>query len=349
MAMVILVVLVIAMVLLLLAPTESLRWWATQSTAERDLRADQLHDLVQAHPREADDTLSYVVYISGVGAFEPQASLLGERPLLDAVRTHLDRIGLVEHIYPYSMSNQGLLEQRLSSWWWRIVQRHTLGGPAAPLARIIINVRNALQVAVSIDRRYGPLYSLGIANVIYDELLKAGYNPADQRPIVLLSWSGGAQVALGSAWYLASTGAPVSLLSIGGFMGSDPGLDRLTHLWHYRGGRDWVQGTARLFPGRWPINTKSSWNRALADGRITMASLGPMKHLGRGSYLSSGARMPDGRTCRETTIDTICQTLIGNGLAVPRTGGPAEPGASPATGATAGERGGHVTGRDESP
>lgn len=318
----------------LLAPTESMRWWATQSQAESERRAERLYDVIAAGVGGKDSKMSYVVYISGVGAFEPEASLAGERPLLEAVRHELDGIGLVSQIYPYSMTNQGLLEARLSSWWWRIVQRHTAGGPMAPLARIIINFRNALQVGVSLDRRYGPLYSLGIANVIWDELLEAGYQPADQRPIVLLSWSGGAQIALGASWYLAATGAPVHLLSIGGFMDSDPGLDKLTHLWHFKGSRDWVQGVARLFPGRWPVNKKSAWNRALADGRLTIRSIGPLKHLGRGSYLSSGVRMPDGRTGREITVRTICDTLVGAGLAVRRRPGtPPEPVKPPATSA----------------
>lgn len=303
---------------LVLAPNESMRWWATQSTEEAEERADRLRALLTSADGGDDDRLSYVVYISGVGAFEPEASLAGERPLLEAVRTRLDGIGLVSQIYPYSMTNHGLLEKRLSSWWWRIVQRQTAGGPAAPLARIIINFRNALQVGVSLDRRYGPLYSLGIANVIWDELLEAGYHPADQRPIVLLSWSGGAQIAAGSAWYLAATGAPVYLISVGGFMDSDPGFDKLTHAWQFTGTEDWVQGVARLFPGRWPVNRGSSWNRAMAEGRLTIETIGPLRHLGRGSYLSQGVKMPDGRTGREITTDTICETLIGAGLAVPR-------------------------------
>ncbi len=316
-----LAVLLVLLFFALLAPNESMRWWATQSRAESERRAERVHDLVAAEKGGRDARTSYVVYISGVGAFEPRASLSGERPLLDAVRKNLDGIGLVSQIYPYSMTNQGLLEERLSSWWWRIVQRHTDGGPMAPLARIIINFRNALQVGVSLDRRYGPLYSLGIANVIWDELLDAGYHPADKRPIVLLSWSGGAQIALGASWYLAATGAPVHLLSVGGFMDSDPGLDKLTHLWHFKGSRDWVQGAAGLFPGRWPINHQSSWNRAVAEGRLTTRSLGPLKHLGRGSYLSNGTPLPDGRTGREITVDTICTTLVEAGLATWRTPG----------------------------
>jgi len=302
----------------LLAPTESMRWWATQSPAEAEQRAAHLSDVLRAAEGGKDDRMSYVVYISGVGAFEPEASLSGERPLLDAVNRRLDGVGLVTEIYPYSMYNQGLLESRLNSWWWRIVHRHTHGGPMAPLARNLINFRNALQVAVSLDKRYGPLYSLGIANVIWDQLLAAGYHPADQRPIVLLSWSGGAQIALGASWYLAATGAPVYQISIGGFMDSDPGLDQLTHLWHFKGSKDWVQGVARLFPGRWPINKQSSWNRALADGRLTIEEIGPLKHLGRGSYLSHSTTLPDGRTGRQITTDAICHTLVDAGLAVPR-------------------------------
>lgn len=327
-------VLLLLLFFALLAPTESMRWWATQSPDEAEERAARLSALLTAAEGGEDDKLSYVVYISGVGAFEPEASLAGERPLLEAVRTRLDGIGLVSQIYPYSMTNHGLLEERLSSWWWRIVQRRTAGGPGAPLARIIINFRNALQVGVSLDQRYGPLYSLGIANVIWDELLDAGYHPADQRPIVLLSWSGGAQIAVGASWYLAATGAPVYLISVGGFMDSDPGFDKLAHAWLFKGTRDWVQGAARLFPGRWPINRRSSWNRALAEGRVTVRTIGPLKHLGRGSYLSQGVKMPDGRTGREITTEVICATLIHAGLAVPRPAGkPPVPVKPPATSA----------------
>ena len=55
-------------------------------------------------------------------------------------------------------------------------------------------------------------------------------------------------------------------------MSDDPGILRLEHLYHLYGTKDPLQGLgAKLYPGRWPSHPLSSWNRALADKRITQA------------------------------------------------------------------------------
>ena len=309
-------ILVALMLLCLLAPTESLRWWATQSAAESDARTEKVRRALAARTDE-DPRRSYLIFVSGVGAVDPTPSIAGERPLLDSLRRHLADVAIVDHIYPYAMENRSLIEQRINARWWRFMSQHTRRSRIAPLARWLINMRNTLQVAVSMDSRYGPLYSLGIANVMWDELLKAGYRPGSRTPIVLLSWSGGAKITLGSAWYLAATGAPFYLVSVGGGMADDPGLEKVTHLWHLTGTKDWVQATACIFPGRWPFRRRSDWSRAKAQGRLGVISLGPMRHLGLGSYLSAGGVMPDGRTARQTTVDTICELLFSHDLATP--------------------------------
>lgn len=303
----------------LFAPLEALRWWATQGALEARETAAALHIVRAASesgagPDEPDDQYSsYIVYLSGVGAVSDQVSPIGEQPMLDAVQAHLPDTLLISDVYPYSPANRNLLSGRWSSWWWRLVDR---------LARmrligfvgLLINIRNALQFAVSADDRYGPMYSLGVARVIWMRLLAAGYRPEFRRPVVLFGWSGGAQIALSSAWYLAGAGMPLYLLSLGGVLTSDPGLDRVRHLWHLTGSRDWVQAIGRLFPGRWPGRRTSFWARAVSGGRVSIRRMGRMRHLGRGSYLSRSITS-DGRTCLERVVDEIVAILRSAGLA----------------------------------
>ena len=55
----------------------------------------------------------------------------------------------------------------------------------------------------------------------------------------------------------------------------------------------------------------------LGDGRAEVVDVGPMKHVGRGSYLS-GAKLPDGRRCTRATSEAIADALVRHGLATPR-------------------------------
>lgn len=308
---------------LLLAPVEALRWWATQGVNEAQATAAALRDLRRrvelsrgAAPATDPSCRSYLVYLSGVGAVTEQASPVGEQPLLDDLEQALPDVRLISDVYPYSPANRTLLSGRWSSWWWRIVER--LGRlPFTQVLQLLVYGRNVLQFAVSADDRYGPMYALGVARVIWDRLLAAGYRPSSGTPVVLLGWSGGAQIALAATSYLAGAGMPVYLISLGGVLTSDPGLDRVHHLWHLKGSRDWIQAIGNLFPGRWPGRTSSFWARGVADGRITVRTIGPVRHLGRRSYLSR-SRLADGRTCRQTVSEEIQALLREAGLSAPR-------------------------------
>jgi len=64
----------------------------------------------------------------------------------------------------------------------------------ASLFGYLVNIRNVLVVAVSADKRYGPIYNLGIAQVMYQALIRHGYQPDSGVPITLI-FSGGGQMA----------------------------------------------------------------------------------------------------------------------------------------------------------
>ena len=85
-------------------------------------------------------------------------------------------IAVVRGIMPYSVLNRPMTEGRWLARFWRWVDRLRLRHPRTLLGAII-NLRNITVVAVSADRRYGPVQNRGIAQVILDSLLANGYEP----------------------------------------------------------------------------------------------------------------------------------------------------------------------------
>lgn len=62
---------------------------------------------------------------------------------------------------------------------------------------------------------------------------------------------------------------------------------------------------AAFFAGRWPLLRYSPWNQARSKGLVSEIVLGPMGHTGADGYLSTTARMPDGRSYLDATVDAI--------------------------------------------
>ena len=186
------------------------------------------------------------------------------------------------------------------------------------IAGWVINLRNVYQVMVSADARYGPVFSAGIAQTVWRRLREAGYQHHSRAEVVLLGWSGGAQMAAGAAWYLGGAGVRVSLISLGGIFSADPGLQRCRSIHHLVGSRDWQARwfAPMVFPGRRRLARHSPWARARAEGRVQERFIGPFKHVGGGSYLS-GRRQPDGRTCSRVTSAAVAGVIADEGWAEP--------------------------------
>jgi hypothetical protein len=132
----------------------------------------------------------------------------------------------------------------------------------------------------------------------------------------MLGWSGGGQISLGTATFLKGMlKAPIRIISIGGVMADDPGLDSIERLDHYYGDKDPVQGLGgKAYAGRWPIAKQSRWNRALAQGKITMTSLGPLTHMGKANYFDWETFSSDGRPNAVLTFDAVTGSLVHEGL-----------------------------------
>lgn len=299
----------------LLAPLESLNWWTRLDLEATGRIAPPLPSASGQPAAEVPPEANhYLVYLSGIGVISGQELPPKERPMVDELNRRIGDTRMIWDVYPYSPNNRGLTGERPMAWMWRKLggMKGTRGGALAAL----INVRNGFQMFVSMDKRYGPLFDAGVAREIYRALLRHGYRPENARPVTLLGWSGGGQIAVGASWYLASMGVPVRVLSMGGIISSDAGLDRVAHLWHLYGSRDWLQTVTRFFfPGRWGIAKRSHWNRAVAQGRVSMIEIGPLAHMGKDDYFDQHPPLPDGDTPFGVTVDAIVTTLVRFGFA----------------------------------
>lgn len=291
------------------APLDALGWWSAKGADEA---AETVTELIHAegedHP--PDPYQHYVVYLSGIGAIDGVSVPPEEEPLLQAL-SELPDTCVIRDLFPYSVENRGLTAQRPMAWLWRQVERARLKKPEA-IAGMLVNARNAMQLFVSSDRRYGPAYNLGTAREVMIKLREHGYQLDSGKPVTLVGWSGGAQISIGAASYLGMGKMPVRVVSIGGMMSDDPGLNRVDHLWHLRGSNDVFEKLGRvMFAGRWPKAVFSPWSDALEEGRIDIIELGPMHHNGKKHYFDAHTIGPDGRSYLQVTIDAVIACLTG--------------------------------------
>ncbi|WP_035991407.1 CAAX amino protease [Leptolyngbya sp. KIOST-1] len=294
----------------LLAPLETLGWWAGwyDDEVNTTLNAGELAEPL-ADPNQVS---RYLVYLDGIGisSFEYLPDI---EEFLDTLAPTLpEDVGLIRGIMPYSVMNAPLNEDRPLSFLWRYADTLRFANPASLLG-LLVNIRNVLIVGVSADKRYGPLYNQGIAQVVYNGLLKNGYPVGSGIPVTFIGYSGGGQMSCACAPYLKrALGAPVDVISLGGVISANINLLALEHLYHLVGEKDTVEKLGpKIFPGRWKLFPLSYWNRAKRRGKITLVSMGPVGHQVPGGILDPKLLLPDGRSSLAQTIDTINAILRG--------------------------------------
>lgn len=295
----------------LTAPLEALGWWAGWFGEGIDEKLVSPKEEKRERPernrlrRQAD---YFIVFLTGIAGVRSELYLPEERALLARLTGQLPEAIIVDTIFPYSVTNRALTSQRLFAWFWRYAfrqkeHRRRIG--------FLINIRNLFQVLVSADHRFGPIYNQGTAETIIKALNRHGYPPGSGTPVILIGYSGGGQIALGAAGYLdRQLAAPIRVISLGGVMCSDPGLQHVEHLYHIRGQRDGIQRLGRiLFPGRWPLMANSFWNQAWAGGKISLVDMGAMGHHGPGGYLDEANFVTSGQTYMDATVAALCRLV----------------------------------------
>jgi hypothetical protein len=268
---------VVVIVMALIAPLESLRWWAGWSdSVVKEARPNA--------PATGQGSEVYLVWLSGVGSIPGETEDPFEVRFLDELRRRIPSALIIDDAFAYSVRENPLAGRQLVDFVWRSARRRQ-----SAVLGAIIQLRNILQVAVSADPRYGPIYNLGLAESIGNRLLARGYPMRTAPRITLLGYSGGAQVAVGSATYLRQWfGAPVDVISIGGVIADEPGLEAVDHVYHLQGEKDPVPRIGSLvFVGRWRVIRYSHWNHAVAAGKVRVLSTGPVEHMAEPGYFGS--------------------------------------------------------------
>ncbi len=312
---------VLFLVAALLAPLESLGWWAGWGGRDDDARTLPAHYERPAVVAEHAPRV-WLIYLSGVGTLAPELRGVKEQSFLDVLARRLPSARLVGDIFPYSVTGASLTKSRLLSRLGRRTSAPKQPERGSKTTWLIATSHNLFQVAVSADRRYGLVYSFGIARRIALELVHSGYQLGSKRPVVLIGVSGGGQVAMGCTPHLARLlGAPVSVISLGGVLTSDPAVLAAEHVYHLQGTRDNIAGVGKLlYPGRWPIFPRSAWNQAVRQGRVTTINTGPMRHMGQGDYISRSAKLPDGQSHVEWTVEALAGIIEPIAVDVPAGG-----------------------------
>lgn len=299
----------------MLAPLETLGWWAGWFGDDLDTSAAAMQPGTAPAPTTAagNQISRYVVYLDGIAqsgdAYTPDIE-----DFLTALKPALpDDVELVSGLMMYSVLNKPLNQDRPLAFLWKTADKMRWQNPAALLG-LMLNLRNVLIVAVSADKRYGPIYNQGIAQVIFDGLVKRGYRPGSGTPITLIGYSGGGQMSTAAAPYLKKAmGAPIDVISLGGVMSANNNVLQLEQLYHVVGKKDFVEWAGPLmFPGRWKIFPLSFWNRAKRRGNISIISAGPVGHQVPGGYMDPKAVLLDGRTHLQQTIEIILKILRGD-------------------------------------
>jgi hypothetical protein len=302
--------LLLLFIIALLSPLETLGWWSGWS--RRHLAGESAEEPAD-RPATPNATATFVVFLTGILGFESGVAGGREMRLMAEIAGRLpDDVVLIDDVFPYSVSNNPLNGDRLFARLWRWVDKRRRDARSlVNLYNGLIVTRNLFQVAVSADPRYGPLTNVGVAREIARSLLRHGYPPGKGKPIHIVCYSGGGQIAVGAARYLnKELAAPVRIVSLGGVISDDPGIAYVDRLVHLQGTKDVVAPVGfLLYPGRWPLLRHSAWNEALRDGRITVIKPGPMTHFGRSDYFSNKATFDSGTTyaqrIAEMTADVI--------------------------------------------
>lgn len=305
---------VVVFLALVTGPLESLSWWRGEGGEELPEQAREL--LTRAPSGEQPPYEHFVIYLSGIGAIDPTSVPPEELPLPEELRRRLPTFCIADDVFPYSVNNRGLTAQRPLAGVWRWIEGKRFKNPESLLG-MLINARNAIQLFVCADRRYGPTYNIGTSREIMRSLQHHGYQLGSGVPVTLIGWSGGAQIAIGACTYLGMAGLPLRVISLGGMFADDPGMDRIEHLTHLRGTKDPLERLGwTLFAGRWPGAVGNPWTRAKADGRVDVIELGPMQHNAKEHYFDAKAIAPDGRSYLQVSIDAIHSVLVGEPVRV---------------------------------
>ncbi|NIK59055.1 hypothetical protein [Kribbella shirazensis] len=240
---------------------------------------------------------AYLVYLDGIGKRQFRDTRDGGQ-LVQAVIAGAPELRVLGQVQPYSPLADPLAGRPVWAWLRR-------------RAGLLLFLHNVMQTFVAADRRYRPLYNRAVGNQIVVQLRLAGYQADSNIPVVLLSYSGGAQVATGAVDELhRQLHAPVLVIMLGAFHNGANDLSRAQHVDLLTSANDRIERVgAWIFPQRWRLLWRSGWNRAVRAGKVSVHRLDPATHVGPRSYISPTAMLPDGRSYLARTAGLVIELV----------------------------------------
>lgn len=288
---------------LITAPFEAMTWWSRWTTdPERAATPGGGHSAPKKPLGRA-----VLFYVTGIGTITGDAHPDQERRFLEELKRALPDITIIDDFFPYSPAGIPLNGQRIFARFWKFLGRHR-----ALATKTLIRLRNMFQVLVAADGRYGPIYSAGTYQTIHHKLVSAGYTKLSSQPIILLGYSGGAEISLGAAPFLQSTfHSRLTLISLGGVLSSHDGLAALDRLVHIEGSNDRVSRIGgMLFVHRWRLFGSSQWNLARKQGKFLKIAMPGMAHNGSGSYLDPNAHSDNVSTSNLDRTIMVIRSIV---------------------------------------
>jgi hypothetical protein len=291
------------------APVGTLMWWLNQSREPLETATQPESRLKSSRSSSID---CYIVYFPGVGDYSTNQLTSGEEFFLTQLTKRYPNCVAVFDVFPYSASNTSLGGQRFLAPVWTAIEQ---ADGWLKNADVLIKIRNLWRFAISTDDRYGQIYNRGIAMAVLDRMNAAHPIPAPEQPlkIILIGTSGGAQVALGAAKYLAKSRYQPELfmVSVGGDFEGNLGFDEAKQVDHLQGANDWIEDlSCWIFPSRWSITVGSPFNQAKQQGRYTVQTIGPHEHDGEQGYFGLAHMGNSQTTYVERTLEAVSQLPI---------------------------------------
>lgn len=198
---------------------------------------------------------AYLVYLDGIGKRRVRDTRDGGQ-LVKAVLAAAPELRVLGQVQPYSPLADPLADRPVWAWLRRRVG-------------LLLFLHNVMQIFVAADHRYRPLYNRAVGSQIATQLRLAGYEPDSGIPVVLLSYSGGAQVATGAVDELHTRlRCPLLLITLGGFHNGANDLTKAEHLHQLTSAYDRIERVGTwIFPQRRGCCAAADGTAPVARGR----------------------------------------------------------------------------------
>lgn len=252
----------------------------------------------------------FVVYLDGIHQSEeshpPRVS-----DFLDVLEQGIaDDMLLVKGIEAYTIMPVGLRASSYSQWFWQrlfaLQEQHPIG-LIRFLCAFFVQANNVIKVGISSDRRYGPVMNYELALKIARRLEGLGFHPSRASRVVLVGYSGGGEMAIGTAAMLQKIcHVPVQVITVCGVFSGNGDLTSVDHVAMVVGSRDPVAALGRIaYPGRLVLLPLSNWNRWQRTRSLHRYSIDGMSHNGDSGPFSDHYRgKVVAAICRELELTT---------------------------------------------